>query len=103
MYMEIKNVFRKEDFDFLYNNNALALVGIDENSFDWAAKKFGRNDTIGYLIKGKEMNEYYNLKGNVAYPDHLNILVLFPHKKIHHFIEPMDWYDEMVDRNSRAE
>ena len=54
MCMEIKNVFRKEDFDFLYNNNALALVGIDENSFDWAAKNLEEMIQSDILLKEKK-------------------------------------------------
>lgn len=96
--MTIKNVKTNEDFDFLYNHSALTWEGIDEGSFEWALAICGTNDSVAYLIKGRDMNTQYNLSGNLAYPDELNILAIYPTKKLHYMYEAK-WFDDIVDSN----
>ena len=78
--IEIKKIYvnSKEQFEKLYNSNALTLLGLDDTeknlySFAKWIKNLSEisNPLNMYIIKGKQMNEQYGLSGKNKYQDDL--------------------------------
>ena len=81
--IEIKKIYvnSKEQFEKLYNSNALTLLGLDDteknlHSFAKWIKNLSEvsNPLNMYIIKGKQMNEQYGLSGKNKYQDELRIV-----------------------------
>ena len=112
--MEIIKYNTKEIADKLYNNSALTLEGLAEESIpdllNWI-KQFTeiKNETV-YVIKGKDMDSIYGLTGDNAYPDDCTIVSVM----LNDLENPLAvtgarfqigarWYDDIVDNNARRE
>lgn len=74
---------KESDLKDLYNGSALTYVGtsIDDDHLEWLVnclKEHGweMKQPDFYVIKGKLLNEVYNLTGDNAYKDSLNILCI---------------------------
>ena len=108
----VKENLTGDIFDELYDNSALTLEGLDLSSLDDYAKYLNRicglkDNAIFYVIQGYEMNDYYDLSGNNAYPEDLHIVVV----KLNDLINPNKivmkrfdfggrWFDDVVDNNA---
>ena len=114
--MEIINVTTKEVLDELYKESALTKEGLDPNYLndfkDWIINTSKANmiNERFYIIKGKVMNEVYNLTGNNAYPNDLNIISvkLSDISNWESLIAPRfeikaRWFDDIVDNNAMRE
>ena len=111
--MEIIRVNSREELDFLYEDNALTVVGLCEKSIPDLFNILKENTTVhrerAFIISGKLMNEQYNLTGKNAYKDELHIVSI----SLEDFdVEPMilkrfefggRWFNDVVDNNIRIE
>lgn len=97
---KINNVKTKEQFDFLYENWAMTWEGLVEEDFELAIAECGGENAEGYLIKGKDMNSHYGLKGDNKYPDDLNIFAVYPFKGLAMSVGAR-WFTDIVDNNKR--
>jgi len=100
--------------DELYDNSALTLEGLSLDSLDDYANYLDKicglkDDAVFYIIDGNEMNNFYMLSGNVAYPGDLHIVVI----KLDDLVNPSAivmkrfsfggrWFDDVVDNNARC-
>lgn len=98
----IIKVNTKEQLDELYNCSAMTWEGLREESFQQALEECGTDDAIGYVVKGKVMNEFYGLTGNNAYPNDLNIFSI-DKVKVLAILFGARWFDDIVDNNQRRE
>lgn len=112
MIMDKIFVTTKEEIDAL--GSALTIEGLAEDSIpdflDWIKEKTKLNNEKVYIIKGKVMNEIYNLTGDNAYPDDCTIVsvdlndmenwsaVVMPRFQI-----GARWLDDIIDNNVRRE
>lgn len=98
--------------DSFYNDSSLTLEGLDLDSLNDYANYL--NDTCGlkdnatfHIIYGNEMNDFYMLSGNKAYPGNLHIVVI----KLSDLVDPNKiitkrfefggrWFDDVVDNNA---
>lgn len=115
--MEFKriNVTESEQFDYLYNDSALTLEGLTEDSIgdfiDWIAERAEfKTEPTAYVIKGRDMNNHYGLTGDNAYPNDLSIVsvpleimenpgaIVIPRFQI-----GGRWFDDIVENNLRRE
>lgn len=104
----------KSTFDRLYKNEALTAEGVKiegESDLEAINKWFRTNSKSNasnvdiYIIKGKNMNSFYHLTGNNAYPDDFTIVcidwinsnVTSPYKG------KWRWFSDVVDNNARRE
>lgn len=101
--------------DEFYDDSALTLEGLDLDSLDDYANYL--DDTCGledgatfHVIYGNEMNDFYMLSGDNAYPGDLHIVVI----KLSDLVSPDKiilkrfefggrWFDDIVDNNARRE
>lgn len=113
--IEIKKIYvnSKEQFEKLYNSNALTLLGLDDteknlHSFAKWIKNLSEvsNPLNMYIIKGKQMNEQYGLSGKNKYQDEFRIVCvdLEDIKQVHKIIMPRfaingRWFNDVVDNN----
>lgn len=112
--MNIINCCTREVADELYNDNALTIEGLREDSIsdflDWIRQYTKIKNENVYIIKGKDMNAIYNLTGSNAYSDDLSIVSV----KLEDIENPMAvviprfqigarWFNDIVDNNSRRE
>jgi len=96
----------------LYNDSALTLEGLDENSIpdfvEWIKKFTPLKTEDVYIIKGGIMNMAYNLTGTNAYANDLTIVCV----KLSDMEDAMKivlprfeiggrWFDDVVDNNKR--
>lgn len=116
MNANVINVTESNQFEYLYNDSALTIEGLTEetiNDFvDWVNELSGFNseEVDVYLIKGKEMNKYYGLTGNNAYPDDLSIVSIplsimsnYSSIVIPRFQIGARWFDDIVENNKYRE
>lgn len=114
--MEIINVTSKDVLDQLYKESALTKEGLNPdylNDFkDWIVNTTKANmiNERFYIIKGKVMNVEYNLTGNNAYPDDLNIVSVklsdisdWQKLVMPRFEIKARWFDDIVDNNAMRE
>ena len=117
--MKTLEVTKKEELDFLYNESAVTIIGLDENTIgDWVnwlkENDYAENtETLTvYVIKGLMMNYHYSLTGKNRYQDDLTIISipLSELKNVNKLaINPMRWhvgyrwFDDIVDNNSYRE
>lgn len=78
---EKNKVTTKEQLDELYNSSALTFTGVSEDDesmnqmLDWLKAHTEVSEPLPvYIIKGKVMNEKYELTGNNAYPNDLTLI-----------------------------
>lgn len=108
--MEIIRVSTQEELDYLYNNSALTILGLAEDSIPDFMDYLKENTTVKkervFVISGKMMNKSYSLKGTNAYPNDLTIVSIS--------LEDIDskpmimkrfeigarWFDDIVDNNA---
>ena len=110
---EITNVTTKEQLDVLYNNSAFTMEGLAEDSIpdlmNWLEKHNAIEKQIPnvHIIKGKLMNNIYELTGNNTYNDDLTIIsvlginllaIVYPRFEI-----GGRWFDDVVDNNLRRQ
>lgn len=99
---EIIEVKNKDQFDFLYDNWAMTWEGLIEDDFQTAIDAVGGDDAKGYHITGKDMNRFYKLTGDNAYPEDLSIFAVYPSKGL--AIQwGARWFTDIVDNNKRRE
>lgn len=108
----------KEDLDYLYDQSALTFEGTvcDEDNLDYIFNEFKeidagpKKDFKFYIIKGKLMNEKYQLTGDNRYPNDLTILSI-PLDYFENYSVLVTWriqydgrwFSDIVDNNSRRE
>lgn len=111
------DVTLKEQLDELYNGSALTFEGVslDKESINGLVEWLKEHSEISnplpiYVIKGKFMNESYNLTGNNKYNEDLNIISikLSDIKQVDAIIIPRfqvggRWFDDIVDNNESRE
>ncbi|MDE6435052.1 MAG: hypothetical protein K2L07_12585 [Lachnospiraceae bacterium] len=111
--MEIIRVNSREELDFLYEDNALTVVGLCEEAIPDLFNILKENTTVHrervFITSGKLMNEQYGLTGRNAYKDDLTIVSI----SLEDFnVEPMilkrfnfggRWFNDVVDNNIRIE
>lgn len=108
------NVTEKEQLDMLYNNSALTIEGLTEESIpdflDWIEERTPLKERKVYVISGEVMNKQYNLTGNNAYLEDLTIVsvMLNDMENPNAVILPRfeiggRWFDDIVDNNLRRE
>ena len=111
--MEIIRVNSREELDFLYEDNALTVVGLCRESIPDLFNILKENTTVHrervFITSGKLMNEQYGLTGKNAYPDNLTIVSI----SLEDFdVEPMilkrfefggRWFNDIVDNNARRQ
>lgn len=99
--------------DELYENSALTLEGLSLDSLDDYANYLDevcglKDGAVFHIIDGNEMNNFYCLYGNAAYPDDLRIVAI----KLDDLVNPNAiilkrfefggrWFDDVVDNNAR--
>ena len=95
-------------FKYLYDKWAITWEGLIEEDFSIALREVFEQDApdqvmIGYLIKGKDMNEHYKLTGDNKYSDDLNIFAIadYGYKLALHY--GARWFTDIVDNNERRE
>lgn len=106
---------KESDLKDLYDGSALTFEGTstDDDNLEWLVNWLKKHDCEMkqpdfYVIKGKLMNEVYNLTGNKAYRDSFTILciklsdltnvaaIVIPRFELHG-----RWFDDVVDGNKR--
>ena len=98
----------KEDLTHLYNTSALMVEGVSEcgipKFYDWLRSKTALKKDILYQIKGKTLNETYNLTGRRAYNDNVNIIavpltVIYDRQSIANSKYEINarWFNDVVD------
>lgn len=105
IYVENKNIL-----DELYNDSALTMEGLAEDSIpdfiDWIKERTELENERAYIITGKIMNEKYMLTGDNSYSDDLTIVCI----KLSDMKNPNNiftarfeiggrWFDDVVDNN----
>lgn len=113
MRYAIENVATKEQLDNLYNNSALTIEGLAEESIpdfiEWLEENttFTTDKPIMYVTKGNIMNEAYGLYGDNAYDNDLTIVSVIDIEKmkiaLKRFSIGARWFDNIVDNNARRE
>ena len=98
----IETITSKEELEFLYTNWAMTWEGLIEDDFELALKECGRDDSQGYVIKGKTMNEICHLTGTNAYPDDFNIFAIYPFKGLAIKVGAR-WMYDIIENNARRE
>ena len=104
-------VTSKNELDDLYNCSALTLPGLKENDIikflEWINEYTStKNNLKVYIIKGKIMNNFYNLTGRNIYPEDLTIISI----KLSDIENPMKlaiprfqvgakWFDDLIENN----
>lgn len=112
---KITEVEKKEQFNKLYSESVLTLEGflMDNNNIKaylnyLKDRGFLRNnkEIEIFHIKAKAMNDTYNLMGNNAYPDDLNIVCIslndlknIGRLAIDKFSFEGRWFNDIVDNN----
>ena len=109
MNYTIENVTTKEQLNKLYNNSAFTIEGLAEESIlyllNWLKEKttFKTENPVVYLTKGYVMNLAYDLTGNKAYSDDLNIVSVIDIDLIKVALKRFSvggrWFDDIVDNN----
>lgn len=110
---------KESELKDLYDGRALTFVGasIDDDHLEWLVNELKEHgwemkQPDFYVIKGKLMNEVYNLTGNNAYKDSLNILCIklsdltFVSAIIAtsaRFALGGSWFDDVADDSARRE
>jgi hypothetical protein len=103
-------VNNKKMLDALYNDSALTIEGLSEESIndfiEWIENYTSfKNDKICYIIKGSIMNKEYHLTGDNRYNDNLTIVSVM----LSDLKEPLTlaiprmgiarWFDDIVEDN----
>ena len=109
----------EEIFQHLYEQSSLTFEGttLDDENLGWLMNWFVENDFLPegahltiFNIKGKTMNDYYELTGRNRYPAKLNIISI-PLDQLEN-IGPLAiarfqlggrWFDDVVDNNAARE
>lgn len=108
--MKIIYVENKEQLDMLYDNSALTIEGLVEESIsdfiNWIKDLSEMTDEIVYVISGKTMNENYLLNDEDAYADDLTIVSIPLNQikdiskiAIQRFSVGARWFSDIVDNN----
>lgn len=99
--MEIIEIKTKADLKALYDCSAMTWEGLREEDFGEALNECCRQgqDGVGYLTKGKTMNEICHLTGDNAYPDELNIFSIKDYKGLA-ISYGARWMDDIIDNNA---
>lgn len=108
------NVTEREQLDMLYNDSALTIEGLSEDSIpdfiEWIEEKTPLKERKVYVISGEVMNKQYNLTENNAYPNNLTIVSVMSNDiknigavTIPRFDVGARWFDDIVDNNLRRE
>lgn len=84
-----------QDLDKLFKMSSITWEKIARKDFEAVINRFSLNGE-GYWIKGKVMNEKYNLTGTEAYPEELNILSI-PYYKGMAIWAGARWFDDIVN------
>ena len=99
----------EKDLDELYNCSALTIEGLDPDSvYDFADDVVEHGGTVDKVVmtSGKLMNQVYQLTGNNAYPDQLDIVSIVGNTLpmvMRRFEFGGRWFDDIVDNNARRE
>ena len=112
--MEIISVKTKEEADKLYENSALTIEGLAEESYgdliEWVKRHTAVKAERLYVIEGFVMNLLYGLTGNNAYPTdaHIVCMMLDDMENASAIFLPRfeikgRWFDDVVDNNRRRE
>lgn len=111
----LKELKTKEELNNLYDNCSLTFEGFttDKDNLDFLYEWLKNNKALKgedlhlYLIKGKTMNEIYNLKRSNKYAKDLNIISVendvldFSKIVIKRFELGGRWFNDIVDNNER--
>lgn len=101
--------------DKFYDRSALTVEGLDLDSLDDYANYLDsecglEDDAVFHVIDGNELNRFYMLSGDNAYPSDLHIVVIelsdlvSPNKiYLKRFGFGGRWFDDVVDNNARRE
>ena len=99
---KVQTVEGIEGLKYLYDHSAMTWEGLRDEDFELAMERCGGEGVIGYLTKGKVMNELCHLTGDNAYPDDLNIFSITPFKGLAMLVGAR-WMDDIIDNNARRE
>jgi len=108
---------RESDLNSLYDNDALTFEGttIDDDNLNYLIDWLKSHDCKMrceefYVIKGRVMNDHYQLTGDNRYPDNLNILCIRLDNltNVNAIVAPRfelggRWFRDVVDNNSARE
>lgn len=99
--MKIMNVTTKDQLQALYNCSAMTWEGLVEEDYGAALEAccVDGQDGIGFVTKGKVMNQICHLTKNNAYPDDLNIFSI-PKFKGLAIMYGARWMDDIIDNNA---
>lgn len=107
------NVTDKSELDNLYKHSALTIEGLAEESIpdfvDWLKNntEFTVDNPIIYIVKGKTMNETYNLTGNNKYQDDLTLVSVIDINQKEIVFKRFEiggrWFDDIVENNASRE
>lgn len=116
--MKVLELKTKEELNKLYNQSALTVIGLEVNNdmfnqfTNWLIEKnalLDNKELVFYIIKGQTMNEIYQLTGDNAYPNDLNIVSVdndalnISKLIIKRFEIGAKWFDDIVDNNALRE
>lgn len=106
----------KDKFEFFYEDWSLTVPGVPTGEEKYVVEilnlmggKIDEDEVEVYTYTGKDMNEYYHLTGDNAYPDDLHFVTI-PLKfmdanaiAIPRFKIGGRWFTDIVDNNARRE
>ena len=105
----IESVITKEQLDKLYNNSAFTIEGLVEESIPdmiaWLGENtvFTTDNPVVYVTKGCVMNLAYDLVGDNAYDNDLNIVSVIDIDLVKVALKRFSvggrWFDDIVDNN----
>ena len=114
--MNITNVTTKEQLDELYNQSALTFEGLDSSEENLSAVYFWLLEHKAiiedieptfHIIKGKLMNDTYDLTGDNEYHEDLNLVsitgIIEYQVVLARFEVGGRWFDDIVDNNIRRQ
>lgn len=111
MKYTIENVTTKKQLDKLYNNSAFTIEGLVEESISdlitWLKDNatFTTDNLVVYITKGNIMNDMYELHGDNAYDNDLNIVSIIDIDSMKVALKRFSvggrWFDDIVDNNAR--
>jgi hypothetical protein len=100
--MEIVKVETIDQLKELYDASAMTWEGLRKDNFEYALELAGQAGALGFLTKGKVMNEFCKLTGDNAYPDDLNIFSIKNFKGLA-IQYGARWIDDVIDNNARRQ
>ena len=119
MEYTLETVTTQEGLDALYNSSAFTFVGfsLDQDNMDAFMNHIRVEEdllrdgtTVVSVIKGKTMNDLYNLSNSNRYPNDLNLVAIdlkyfknVPRLSMLKMEVNARWFDDIVNNNTSSE